>query len=60
VTGKHVPGAFTAPGTNLLLINSSDAYVVESPISFTCIGSFQATSRITPLPEAPWYLNGVR
>jgi 4-phytase/acid phosphatase len=28
VTGKPVPGAFSAPGTNLLVINSSDAYVV--------------------------------
>ena len=27
-TGKAVPGAFTGPGTNLLVINSSDAYVV--------------------------------
>jgi 4-phytase / acid phosphatase len=27
-TGKSVPGAFSAPGTNLLVINSSDAYVV--------------------------------
>jgi 4-phytase / acid phosphatase len=57
VTGKHVPGAFTAPGTNLLVINSS---LLGSPISFTCIGSFLATSRTTPLPEAPWYLNCVR
>jgi 4-phytase/acid phosphatase len=28
VEGKKVPGAFSAPGTKLLVINSSDAYVV--------------------------------